>query len=59
MQRVPEFTFNKCENFKKLTHGYLKKITEGYHAVRRSDRFWSGLWSDLVIEQNLMRFIKD
>ena len=37
----------------------LKKITEGYHAVRRSDRFWSGLWSDLVIEQNLMRFIKD
>ena len=35
MQRVPEFTFNKCENFKKLIHGYLKKIAEGYHAVRR------------------------
>ena len=30
----------------------------GYHAVRRSDRYWSGLWSDLVIEQVMMRAIK-
>ncbi|KAG1714706.1 Multidrug resistance-associated protein 1 [Nymphon striatum] len=28
------------------------------HAVRRSGRFWAGLWSDLVIEQTLMRSIK-
>ena len=40
------------------THPWLfEKFTEVYHAVRRSDRFWSGLWSDLVIEQTLMRFI--
>ena len=31
---------------------------EGYHTVRRSDRFWAGLWTDLVIEQVMMRSIK-
>ena len=30
----------------------------GFHAVRRNDRIWSGLWSDLVIEQFMMRAIK-
>ena len=30
----------------------------GLHAVRRSDRYWNGLWSDLTIEQTLMRSIK-
>ena len=33
---------------------YLK----GEHAVKRSKRKWAGLWSDLVIEQTLMRSIK-
>ena len=33
-----------------------EKFIGGFHAVRRSD--WSGLWSDLVIEQTLMRSIK-
>ena len=31
---------------------------EGYHVVRRSDRFWAGLSIDLIIEQVLMRSIK-
>ncbi len=31
---------------------------QGFHAVRRSDRFWAGLWTDLVIEQVMMRSIK-
>ena len=30
----------------------------GNHVVRRSDRFWGGLSSDLVIEQVLMRSVK-
>ena len=30
----------------------------GFHSVRRSDRFWAGLWPDLVIEQCMMRTIK-
>ena len=31
---------------------------DGNHIVRRSDRFWGGLSTDLVIEQVLMRSIK-
>jgi hypothetical protein len=30
----------------------------GFHTVRRSDRKWAGLWTDLVIEQVMMRTIK-
>ena len=31
---------------------------QGFHAVRRSNRFWAGLWTDLIIEQVMMRSIK-
>ena len=31
---------------------------KGHHVSRRSDRFWAGLSSDLVIEQVLMRSVK-
>ena len=31
----------------------------GYHCVRRSDRAWSGIWTDLAIEQLLMRALKN
>ncbi|KAG1687918.1 hypothetical protein GQR58_008201 [Nymphon striatum] len=34
------------------------KFTEEYHVVRRSDRFWGGLWTDLVIEQVMVRSLK-
>ena len=34
------------------------KFVEAYHIVRRSDRFWAGLSSDLIIEQDLLRSIK-
>ena len=33
-------------------------FTEGLHVVRRSDKFWTGLSTDLVIEQVLMRSLK-
>ncbi len=33
-------------------------IKQGFHAVRRSSRYWAGLWTDLIIEQVLMRSIK-
>ena len=33
-------------------------MSKGYHAVRRSDRFWSGIWTNLFIEQIMMRTIK-
>ena len=31
---------------------------DGLHVIRRSDRYWGGLSSDLVIEQVLMRSMK-
>ena len=33
-------------------------IDQGFHTVRRSSRYWAGLWTDLVIEQVMMRSIK-
>ena len=27
----------------------------GYHAIRRSNRYWARLWSDLVIEQVMIK----
>ena len=30
-------------------------FSTGYHVIRRRDRYWAGLSSDLVIEQVLMR----
>ena len=33
-------------------------FVRGHHVLRRSDRFWAGLSTDLVIEQVLMRSVK-
>ena len=41
------------------SHPWLyQQFLDGHHAIRRSDRFWAGLWSGLVIEQTLMRSLK-
>lgn len=37
---------------------YLKFTKEGYWTVRRSDRFFSGIFTDQTIEQTLMRLLK-
>ena len=37
---------------------YTSFKDHGYHAIRRSERYWAGLWSDLVIEQVMMRSVK-
>ena len=40
-------------------HPWLhEQFENGKHEVRRSQRYWAGLWSDLVIEQTLMRSVK-
>ena len=36
----------------------LDKFSRGFHVIRRSNQFWAGLSSDLVIEQTLMRSLK-
>ena len=30
----------------------------GFHVIRRTNQYWAGLGSDLVIEQTLMRSLK-
>lgn len=35
-----------------------QKFKEGYHVVRHTDRYWAGLFTDLIIEQVLMRSAK-
>ena len=45
----------------KLNHTHpdvYEAFQSGLHPVRRSDREWAGLWTDLVIEQELMRSLK-
>lgn len=40
-------------------HEYEKFVNGGF-TIRRTDKFWSGIWSDMTIEQKLMRAaIKD
>ena len=36
----------------------FQKSVNGYHVIRRSDQYWAGIGSDLVIEQTLMRSLK-
>jgi len=69
---LPIFAVAGHFNYLKSAHLYLQnmqqletsnpavysKYQEGYHVVRRSDQFWAGLGSDLVIEQTLMRSLK-
>ena len=41
------------------TYPYVyDKFQEEYHVARRSERFWTGLSTDLAIEQVLMRSLK-
>lgn len=43
---------------KMTCHKYRKFVQKGYFTIRRSDKFWSGVWSDMTIEQTLMRLMK-
>ncbi|XP_069112197.1 uncharacterized protein [Argopecten irradians] len=38
--------------------GIYEMFLNGHHVLRRTDRFWAGLSSDLIIEQVLMRSLK-
>ncbi|CAH1155651.1 unnamed protein product [Phaedon cochleariae] len=37
---------------------YSRFVNEGYFTIRRSEKFWCGIWSDMTIEQTLMRSMK-
>ncbi|GBP41567.1 hypothetical protein EVAR_20375_1 [Eumeta japonica] len=34
------------------------QFTEGFFTIRRTHKFWSGVWTDMTIEQVLMRSMK-
>ncbi|KAJ8666635.1 hypothetical protein QAD02_008297 [Eretmocerus hayati] len=36
---------------------YLKFVEQSFFTIRRSDKFWCGVWSDMTIEQVLMRYL--
>ena len=37
---------------------FEKYITQGYFTIRRTNKFWSGIWTDMTIEQVLMKMMK-
>ena len=43
-----------------VTHPWLySQLSEhGHHFIRRTEKYWAGLWPDLVIEQVMMKSIK-
>ena len=69
---LPYMAASGHNNYTKCLHLYLQEMSnlqndhpevhqhfqDGLHVVRRSDRYWAGLSSDLVIEQVLMRSMK-
>ena len=71
-EMLPFFAASGHNLYAKSAHLYLQKMDDlpkshpdihnsfqsGYHVVRRSNRYWAGLSTDLVIEQVLMRSLK-
>ena len=51
LQMMKELPTTFPDLYEQFTHN-------GYHTVRRSNKFWSGIWTDLAIEQVLMRSLK-
>lgn len=47
----------KLENIMDIIE-FDKFIKKGFFTIRRSNRFWCGTWSDMTIEQMLMRAMK-
>lgn len=48
----------KMLQLKTSHHQVHTRFEEGHHVLRRTERFWAGLSSDLIIEQMLMRSLK-
>uniref|UniRef100_A0A1B6EQB8 Uncharacterized protein n=1 Tax=Cuerna arida TaxID=1464854 RepID=A0A1B6EQB8_9HEMI len=41
-----------------LPDEYEKFTSQGFFTIRRTDKFWSGTWTDMTIEQSLMKLMK-
>lgn len=43
---------------KMVPREYHMYVSKGFFTIRRSEKFWSGIWSDMTIEQTSMRSMK-
>lgn len=55
MQSLATYIFKICLICRKEYECFTSK---GYFTIRRSDKFWCGTWSDMTIEQSLMKTMK-
>ena len=54
-------TYLYIQNMKCLEYDFsevYQQFISGKHCIRRSDRFWTGIFSDQIIEQCLMTNVK-
>ena len=60
MQKVLGYTYRLFMVDLPKKHFWLYScfMEQGYHTIKRSDQFWAGLWTDLVIEQVMIRSIE-
>ena len=58
MAAKPYYYLQEMSELKNGHPDLYLKFVNGRHVVRRSNTFWAGLSSDLVIEQTLMRSFK-
>ena len=48
----------KMKYLEKQNPKVFHEFMNGFHVIRRTNQYWAGLGSDLVIEQNLMQSLK-
>ena len=72
LEALPTFAAGSNSNNLKSSYRYLQKMKylekqnpkifhefmNGFHVIRRTNQYWAGLGSDLVIEQTFMRSLK-
>ena len=72
LEALPTFAAGRNSNYLKSSYLHLQKMKylkkqnpkvfhefmNGFHVIGRTNQYWAGLGSDLVIEQTLMRSLK-
>ena len=56
--RSAHYYLQQMKNLEEKHPDVYRKFLDGFHVVRRSNQCWTGLSSDLVTEQTLMRYLK-
>ena len=56
--KSPYRYIHKMKYLEKQNMKVFHEFMNGFHVIRRTNQYWAGLGSDMVIEQNLMRSLK-